>query len=231
MKLNKITALKNGNQLFAYWANNRGRGSNNCTLLVVPSNEPRPNFSRDVKNVIAETRTSSWRGLVNLSVAVCNELGISKQDLCAWTDDSGRNVFAERSLFAHRARNAKNTAHAGNLIRIYHKILEAFVPNRTGAELGRVLDQPMMLTHEQNRRDKTADWFWCEKRTGKNRRNRTANSGWTDPIGIAWMARNEERPSWARSRRRNTAETASTAFRHQDARDYQDGLRCLNTSP
>jgi hypothetical protein len=83
MKLDKITALKNGNLLFAYWANNRGRGSDNCTLLVVPANEPRPNFSRDVKNIIAETRTSSWRGLVNLSVAVCNELGISKEELCA----------------------------------------------------------------------------------------------------------------------------------------------------
>ena len=83
MKLNKITALKNGNQLFAYWANNRGRGSDNCTLLVVPANEPRPNFSRDIKNIIAKTRTGSWRGLVNVSVAVCNELGISKQELCA----------------------------------------------------------------------------------------------------------------------------------------------------
>ena len=83
MKLNKITAMKNGNQLFAYWANNRGRGSDNCTLLVVPSNEQRLNFSRDVKNIISKTRTSSWRGLVNLSVAVCNQLGITKQDLCA----------------------------------------------------------------------------------------------------------------------------------------------------
>ena len=83
MKLNKITTLKNGNQLFAYWANNRGRGSNNCTLLVFPTGEQRPNFSRDVKNVIAQTKTSSWRGQVNLSNAVCNQLGISKQDLCA----------------------------------------------------------------------------------------------------------------------------------------------------
>jgi len=83
MRLDKITALKNGNQLFAYWANNRGRGSNNCTLLVVPANEQRPIFSRDVKNIIANTRTSSWRGHVNLSAAVCNELGITKQELCA----------------------------------------------------------------------------------------------------------------------------------------------------
>lgn len=81
MKLNKITNLKNGNKLFAYWANNCGRGSDNCTLLVVPANEPRPNFSRDVKNVIAKTRTSSWKGNVNLSVAVCKLLGITKNDL------------------------------------------------------------------------------------------------------------------------------------------------------
>lgn len=81
MKLNKINNLKNGNQLFAYWANNKGRGSNNCTLLVVPANEPRPNFSDSVQNVISKTRTSSWRGLVNLSKSVCDTLGISKQDL------------------------------------------------------------------------------------------------------------------------------------------------------
>jgi hypothetical protein len=81
MRLAKITALKNGNQLFAYWANNRGRGSDNCTLLVVPANEQRPNFSRDVENIISKTRTSSWRGLVNLSADVCNRLGITKQDL------------------------------------------------------------------------------------------------------------------------------------------------------
>jgi hypothetical protein len=83
MKLNKITALKNGNRLFAYWANNRGRGRSNCTLLVVPADEQRNKLSRTVKNVIAETRTSSWRGLVNMSKAVCNRLGIEKQDLCA----------------------------------------------------------------------------------------------------------------------------------------------------
>ena len=82
MKLKKITKLKNGNLLFAYWANNKGRGTDNCTLLVVPANESRPRFSRDVKNIISKTRTSSWRGLVNLSIKVCNELGISlKQDL------------------------------------------------------------------------------------------------------------------------------------------------------
>lgn len=83
MELNKITALINGNQLFAYWANNRGRGSNNCTLLIVPAGVKRTFFSRDVKNVIAKTRTSSWRGLVNMSKSVCNQLGITKNDLCA----------------------------------------------------------------------------------------------------------------------------------------------------
>jgi hypothetical protein len=81
MKLNKITNLKNGNQLFAYWANNRGRGSDNCTLQVVPAGVERPAMSRMTKNVISSTRTSSWRGLVNLSASVCESLGINKQDL------------------------------------------------------------------------------------------------------------------------------------------------------
>lgn len=82
MKLNKTNGLKNGNQLFVYWANNRGRGSDNCTLVVVPAGENRPSFSRDVKNVISKTRTSSWKGLVNFSRSVCDRLMITKMDLC-----------------------------------------------------------------------------------------------------------------------------------------------------
>ena len=82
MELSKITPLKNGLQLFVYWSNNKGRGKDNCTLIVVPDNEIRPQFSRDVKNVISKTKTSSWRTNVNLSNDVCNRLGITKQHLC-----------------------------------------------------------------------------------------------------------------------------------------------------
>ena len=81
MKLGKITKLTSGNQLFVYFANNKGRGANNCTLIVVPAGAIRPRYSRDVKNIIAQTRTGSWRGIVNMSVDVCTRLGITKQDL------------------------------------------------------------------------------------------------------------------------------------------------------
>ena len=60
-------------------------------------------------------------------------------------DSCGRNVFAEQSRFAHRARNAKNTARAGNR---FSRKYQPNVQNRTGAELGRVLDQQRMVTHE-----------------------------------------------------------------------------------
>ena len=81
MKLNKTTTLTNGNLLFAYWTNNRGRGSDNCTLQVVPAGTNRLAMSRMTQNVIASTRTSSWRGLVNMSESVCARLGITKQEI------------------------------------------------------------------------------------------------------------------------------------------------------
>jgi len=81
MRLNKINKLSNGNQIFAYWANNRGRGSNNCTLQIVPAGVTRPRYSRMTKNVFAETTTSSWRGSVNLSKLLCEKLGITKEQI------------------------------------------------------------------------------------------------------------------------------------------------------
>jgi hypothetical protein len=79
MRLSKITELKNGNRLFAFWANNRGRGDNNCTLQVVEPGTNRPVLSRLTTNVISETRTSSWRGDVNLSRNIQRKLGIINQ--------------------------------------------------------------------------------------------------------------------------------------------------------
>lgn len=81
MRLNKIEKLKNGNQLFVFWANNAGRGSNNCTLQIVPPTSIRKIYSRETENIIAQTRTSSWKGDVNFSENVCDRLGISKTDL------------------------------------------------------------------------------------------------------------------------------------------------------
>ena len=81
MRLKKINELENGNLLFVYWANNTGRGTNNCTLIVVPPGEQRTSYSRDVKNIISKTLTSSWRGDVNLSQVILDELGITKDNI------------------------------------------------------------------------------------------------------------------------------------------------------
>ena len=81
MMLKKTTKLTNGNLMFAYWANNRGRGRDNCTLQIVPAGTTRAPYSRLNKTVICSTRTSSWNGHVNLSERVCAELGIKKTDI------------------------------------------------------------------------------------------------------------------------------------------------------
>ena len=81
MKLNGNNELKNGNRLFAFWANNRGRGSNNCTLQVVPAGTIRRQYSKQTTGIIAQTRCSSWRGIVNMSKRVCGELGINCNDV------------------------------------------------------------------------------------------------------------------------------------------------------
>jgi len=74
--VNAVNKLENGNLLLAWWANNKGRGKDNCTLMVVPDGTKRASLSRDQKNVLTQTRTSSWRGSVNLSKRVCDDLGI-----------------------------------------------------------------------------------------------------------------------------------------------------------
>ena len=77
MRLNAETTLSDGRKLCAWWANNAGRGRNNCTLAVVPGATERAAYSRQQADVMATTRTSSWRGDVNLSRAVRETLGIA----------------------------------------------------------------------------------------------------------------------------------------------------------
>jgi hypothetical protein len=81
MRLKKINQLKNGNLLFAFWANNAGRGSDNCTLQLVPAGTIRQDYSRNTENVLIEIRTGSWRGDVNLSRKVLKFLEIQKSDI------------------------------------------------------------------------------------------------------------------------------------------------------
>ena len=81
MLLRKITNLRNGTVLAAHWANNRGRGRDNCTLSILPAAVDRGVYVRDNKHVIASCRTSSWQGSVNLSRNVLAKLGIKLSDL------------------------------------------------------------------------------------------------------------------------------------------------------
>jgi len=76
MKIEKQQTLENGNQLFAFFANNKGRGEDNCTLMVVAPGHPRADYTRNQTGVISETRTSSWRGKVNFSKKVQRRLGL-----------------------------------------------------------------------------------------------------------------------------------------------------------
>ena len=78
MRLQKETMLKNGKKLLAYWANNAGRGTDNCTLCVVDGSDARPALSKNVE-CYARTQTSSWAGNVNLSKRVQRILGIEGQ--------------------------------------------------------------------------------------------------------------------------------------------------------
>lgn len=77
MKMDCETILSDGRKLCAWWANNTGRGRNNCTLALVPGTTERATYNRHQRDVISRTTTSSWRGDVNLSRAVRERLGIS----------------------------------------------------------------------------------------------------------------------------------------------------------
>jgi len=92
MRLKQTNTLSDGRLLFAYWANNRGRGDNNCTLVIVDANTARPDYSKSVcqgngfncgDNWI---RTSSWAGDVNVSKRVCEYLDIKKNDIVMGTN-------------------------------------------------------------------------------------------------------------------------------------------------
>ncbi len=78
MRLAKENLLDNGQKLFVWFANNKGRGSNNCTLAVVDWEEKRAVRVAGQKGFNAMTTTSAWNGNINLSKQICNELGITK---------------------------------------------------------------------------------------------------------------------------------------------------------
>jgi len=81
MHLQKIEKLKNGNQLFIFFSNDKGRGKNNCTIQLVESTEKRKLVAKMTKKVLAEVYTTSWNGDINFSKAVQSKLGIDVNDI------------------------------------------------------------------------------------------------------------------------------------------------------
>lgn len=88
MRLSRSNNLTDNRLLFAYWANNKGRGNSNCTLIVVPAGTERTGVSKPLCCAIDSgeidgvwLRTSSWEGNVNVSHDVCRRLGIKKSDI------------------------------------------------------------------------------------------------------------------------------------------------------
>jgi O-glycosyl hydrolase len=69
------TIKLNGDYLHFWYANNKGRGTNNCTICRSTCQE-RASISKNQKEVTHMCKTSSWAGNVNFSRKVQNDLGI-----------------------------------------------------------------------------------------------------------------------------------------------------------
>lgn len=70
----KTIELKGGDKIHFWYANNKGRGSNNCT--IIRSRDDRAVTSAKQTGVFSKTQTSSWAGHVNFSKHIQSQLGI-----------------------------------------------------------------------------------------------------------------------------------------------------------
>jgi hypothetical protein len=67
-----------GDKFLHFWyANNAGRGANNCTIILSTS-ENRANKSAEQAGIISKTKTSAWKGKVNFSKSVKDALGMQE---------------------------------------------------------------------------------------------------------------------------------------------------------
>lgn len=100
MHLKTIEQLNNGKQLFIFYANDKGRGKNNCTIQLVDKNQKRKLTAKDTTIVLKEVYTSSWKGDINFSKNVQKLLGIRDIDLMRYKqikrfDDQVRRRFKD----------------------------------------------------------------------------------------------------------------------------------------
>ena len=70
----KTVELENGQFLHSWYANNKGQGRTNCT--IIRSSSPRAAVSAKQESVIAYVKTSHWAGQVNFSKQVQSDLGL-----------------------------------------------------------------------------------------------------------------------------------------------------------
>lgn len=70
----KTMKLENGEYLHFWYANNKNRGRNNCT--IIRSTDERAAVSARQTDVISKTTTRSWKGYANLSKEVKEKLGV-----------------------------------------------------------------------------------------------------------------------------------------------------------
>ena len=73
----KSLRLGESDHLYFWYANNAGRGRDNCTIIRSHSGT-RTERSADQTEVVAATRTGAWSGQVNFSRRVTDALGIDR---------------------------------------------------------------------------------------------------------------------------------------------------------
>lgn len=75
----KTVNLENGLFLHFYYANNKGRGADNCSIIKTTNPQRLGNEKSQINDdgTISNTRTSSWAGNVNFSNAVQEKLGLN----------------------------------------------------------------------------------------------------------------------------------------------------------
>ena len=71
----KTIALKNGYEIHVHFANNRGRGSDNVTLTVVPVGSERHQYTRQYDGYLYRDYTAGWRGNFNVPQEIFKKFG------------------------------------------------------------------------------------------------------------------------------------------------------------
>ena len=70
----KTVELADNTKLHFWYANNSDRSGSNCT--IIRSTAPRADVSGKQESIIAQAKTSSFKGKINFSKAVQVELGL-----------------------------------------------------------------------------------------------------------------------------------------------------------